>query len=77
MQAFQNRADLPRRVEALRVEIRDRQAEASRGLEAPAGGVHADRGRGERVSGGEEEGAPVLAVVVGRVGGAGDNVVPF
>ena len=32
--------------------------------------MHADGGRGEGVGGWEEECAPILAVVVGRVGGA-------
>ena len=39
--------------------------------------MHADGGRGEGVGGREEERAPVLAVVVGSVGGAGQDVVPF
>lgn len=39
--------------------------------------MHADRGWGEGVVGGKEEGSPVLAVFVGGVGWAGKDVVPF
>ncbi len=39
--------------------------------------MHTDGGRGEGVSGREEERTPVLAVVVGSVGGPGQDVVPF
>jgi hypothetical protein len=39
--------------------------------------VHADGWRGERVVWWEDEGAPVLAVVVGCVRGADEDVVPF
>ena len=39
--------------------------------------MHADGRRGEGVGGREEECAPVLAVVVGGVGGPGQDVVPF
>lgn len=38
--------------------------------------MHADRGRGEGVVGREDEGAPVLALVVRSVFGAGEDVVP-
>ena len=59
------------------MEVGDGETEAGGGLEAAGGGVHADGGRGEGVSGREEERAPVLAVVVGSVGGTGQDVVPF
>lgn len=39
--------------------------------------MHADGGWSEGVGWGEEEGPPVLAVVVGGVGRAGEDVVPF
>lgn len=39
--------------------------------------MHADRGWSKGVGGWEEEGAPVLAVHVGSVWGAGKDVVPF
>jgi len=39
--------------------------------------MHADCGRSEGVGGREEEGTPVLAVVVGGLRWAGYNVVPF
>ena len=64
-EADEDGADFPGRVEAFGVEIADAEAEAGGGLEAAGGGVHSDGGRGEGVVGGEEEGAPVLAVVVG------------
>lgn len=38
--------------------------------------MHSYGGGSEGVGWGEEEGAPVLTVVVGRVGGAGEDVVP-
>ena len=39
--------------------------------------MHADGGRSEGIFGWEDEGPPVLAVVVRGVWGAGDKVVPF
>lgn len=39
--------------------------------------MHADGRRREGVVGWEGEGSPVLAVVVGCVGRAGEDVVPF
>lgn len=39
--------------------------------------MHPDRGRSEGVVGWEEERAPVLAVLVGGRGRAGEDVVPF
>ena len=58
------------------MEVADAEAEARRGLEAPGRRVHADgRGR-ERVAGWEEQGAPVLAALVGGAGWAGQDVVP-
>ncbi len=39
--------------------------------------MHADGGWGEGVVGGKEEGSPVLAVFIGGVGWAGEDVVPF
>ena len=59
------------------MEIADAEAEAGGRLETSRWGVHADGRWGEWVVGGEEEGAPVLAVVVGGRGRAGDYVVPF
>lgn len=59
------------------MEIADGEAEAGGGLEAARWSMHADGGRGEGVVGGEEEGSPVLAVVVGGFGRAGQDVVPF
>lgn len=38
--------------------------------------MHADGGRSEGVVGREDQGAPVLAVVVRGILGAGDDVVP-
>ena len=76
-QADQDRADLPRRVEALRVEVRDAEAEPCRRLEAAARRVHANRGRGEGVVWREHERAPVLAAFIGGFGRAGQDVVPF
>lgn len=38
--------------------------------------MHAYGGRGKGVIGREDEGAPVLAAVVWRVLGAGDDIVP-
>lgn len=59
------------------MEIADGEAEAGGGLEAPGGCVHPDRGWREGVVGREEEGAPVLAVLVGGSGRASQDVVPF
>lgn len=39
--------------------------------------MHADRRGSKRVSGWEEERAPILAVYVGGVWGAREDVVPF
>lgn len=39
--------------------------------------MHADCGWGERVFGGKGESSPVLAVVIGSVWWAGEDVVPF
>jgi len=39
--------------------------------------VHADGGGCEGVVGGEDEGSPVLAVVVGCIWGAGEDIMPF
>lgn len=76
-QACEDCANLPRRVEALGVEVADAEAEACGRLEAARGRVHADCGRRERVVGREHEGAPVLAAVVRSVGRAGEDVVPL
>jgi len=38
--------------------------------------VHADGGGCEGVVGGEDEGSPVLAVVVGCIWGAGEDIMP-
>lgn len=59
------------------MEVRDGEAQAGRGLEASAGSVHADRGRGEGVVRREHQRAPVLAAGVGRAGRPGQDVVPF
>lgn len=39
--------------------------------------MHADGGGCEGVVGGEDEGSPVLAVVVGCIWGAGEDIMPF
>ena len=39
--------------------------------------MHANGGWSEWIGGWEEEGAPVLAVGVGCIGGAREDVVPF
>lgn len=58
------------------MEIRDGKAEARRGLEASGRGVHADGRRGKGVVGREDERSPVLAVVVGCLLRAGEDIVP-
>ena len=58
------------------MEVRDAEAEARGGLEAPRGGVHPDCGGCEGVVGREHERSPVLAVLVGGFGRAGEDVVP-
>jgi hypothetical protein len=58
------------------VEVGDREAESSRGLKAAGGGVHPDCGGCEGVVGWEDQGAPVLSIVIGCVWGAGEDVVP-
>jgi hypothetical protein len=58
------------------VEVRDAEAQPCRGLKAPGRGMHANRRRGERVGGWEEECTPVLPVFVGSFGWSGDDVVP-
>lgn len=59
------------------MEIGDREAEAGVCLEAARGSEHPDSWWFEWVFRGEYEGAPVLAVVVRGIGGAGEKVVPF
>ena len=59
------------------MEVGDGETETRGGGEAARGRDHADRGWLERVLRREGEGAPVLAVVVGGVGRAGEEVVPF
>lgn len=58
------------------MEVGNGEAEAGRGLETAAGRVHADGGGREGIGGREDESAPILAVMVGRVGGASEDVVP-
>lgn len=58
------------------MEVGDGKAKTGRGREAAGGRVHADRGRGEGVVRWEDEGPPVLALVVGSVFGTGEDVVP-
>lgn len=59
------------------MEVGDAEAEACGGLEATAGGVHADGGWGEGVVGGKHQGAPVLTAGVGSILGAFEDVMPF
>lgn len=58
------------------MEVGDREAEAGRGLEAAGRGVHSDCWGCEGVVWGEDQGAPVLAVVVRCLWGAGEDVMP-
>lgn len=58
------------------MEVGDGETEASGGLEATAGRVHADGGGCERVVGWKDEGAPVLAVMVWGFRWAGEDVMP-
>lgn len=58
------------------MEVADAEAQACGRLEAAAGRVHADGGRRKGVLGGEDERAPVLAVFVGGLRWAGEDVVP-
>lgn len=58
------------------MEVADAETEPGRRLKPPAGRVHADGRRRERVVGREDQGAPVLSAMVGRVGWARDDVVP-
>lgn len=58
------------------MEVGDGQTEARGGLKTAGRRVHADRWRLERVVGWEHQCAPILPVVVGRVGRAGQNVMP-
>jgi hypothetical protein len=58
------------------VEVGDAQAEAGGGLEAAGGSVHFYSGWGDGVDWGEYQRAPVLAVVIGGFGWAGENVMP-
>lgn len=59
------------------MKVGDAEAEACAGLKATGRCVHADGGRGEGVIGREHERTPVLATIVGRVGRAGEDVVPL
>ena len=59
------------------MEVADAEAEALAASEPAAWCVHADCGRCEGVVGREDEGAPVLAAFVGRLGRPGEDVVPF
>ena len=76
-QAREDGADLPRRVEALGVEVGDAEAQPRAGLEAARGRVHADRRRREGVVRREHQRAPVLAAFVGGLRGTCDDVVPL
>jgi hypothetical protein len=58
------------------VEIGDREAEAGGGLEAARGGMHSDCGGCEGVVGRENQGAPILTIVIGCVWGAGEDIMP-
>jgi len=59
------------------VEIGDGEAEAGRRLETARRGVHSDRGRSEGIVGRENQGSPVLAIVIRCVWRSGEDVVPF
>jgi len=58
------------------MKIGDGEAETGVCLEAAGGSEHPDGWWLEWVLRGEYESTPVLAVVVGGVGGAGEKVVP-
>jgi len=58
------------------VEIRNGEAETGRGLESSTRGVHLNCWGRKGVIGRKHQGAPVLAIVVGCVGRAGEDVVP-
>ncbi len=58
------------------MEIGDGEAEAGGGLEASAGRVHSNCWRREGVVGWEDEGPPVLAIMVRSIWGSGEDVVP-
>lgn len=75
-QADEDGAHFPGRVEGFGVEVGDGEAESRGGLETAGRRVHANGRRCEGVVGWEDEGSPVLAIVVGRLLGAGDYVVP-
>lgn len=63
-QSDQNRRDLPGGIEGLGVEVADAETEAGGWLEATTGGVHPDGRRGKRVLGREDQGAPILAILI-------------
>lgn len=58
------------------MEIGDGEAETGGRLETPGWSVHSDRGGCEGVVCWEDEGAPVLAIVVRCIGWAGENIMP-
>lgn len=58
------------------MEITDTQTQPSRRLEPPAGGVHADGGGSEWILRREDQCAPILSILVGRVWRSRENVVP-
>ena len=72
----QDRRDAPGRVEGFWVEVADAEAKPGRRLEPPARRVHADGRRRVRVVGREEQRAPILTAMVGRLRRTGDDVVP-
>lgn len=72
----QDRRYFPRGVEALGVEVGDGEAQASGGLEAPRGSVHADSWRREGVVRREYQRPPVLSIVIGSGRRPGEDVVP-
>ena len=58
------------------MEVGDGEAEAGGGLETAGGSVHSDGGGCEGVISREDECAPVLAVVIGCVRWAGEDIMP-
>lgn len=75
-QSDQDGRDTPCRIEGFRVEVADAQTQPGGRVETSARGVHPDRGRREGVVRWEDQRAPVLAAMIGRVGRAGDDVMP-
>ena len=59
------------------MEVGNGKAQAGRGLKAAGGRVHADRWWSKGIGRREEERAPVLAIGVGCVWRASEDIVPF